>query len=226
MITEKTKTKRWTRAALMLALSSGAAWLLVGCGTTRGYKKADEVGTGIADFAVEVLNSKRAVDDTIKRLDAVAASASTDPRRAFEDYSKQVDELEATSNRARKRAQDMQARGQAYFKQWQEQLSQVKNQDIHKLAEDRKAKLQETFDQIRQHTDPLKTQFDVWMSDLKDLQKYLSNDLTVAGVDAAKGLFTKTQDEGRAVQKSLDELVAELNTVAATITPAKAKLAK
>ena len=52
---------------------------------------------------------------------------------------------------------------------------------------------------------------------------YLANDLTIAGVDAAKPLFTKTEAEGREVQKSMDALVAELNTVAATITPAKAK---
>ena len=61
------------------------------------------------------------------------------------------------------------------------------------------------------------------MSDLKDLQKYLSNDLTIAGVDAAKPLFAKTQNAGLEVQKSMDALVAELNTVAASITPAKAK---
>ena len=44
--------------------------------------------------------------------------------------------------------------------------------------------------------EPLKAQFDPWLSDLKDLQKYLSNDLTISGVDAAKSLFAKTQAEG------------------------------
>jgi hypothetical protein len=100
-------------------------------------------------------------------------------------------------------------------------MSQVNNPDIRKLAEERKTKLQETFASIRKYTEPLKAQFDPWMSDLKDLHKYLGNDLTVAGVDAAKSLFIKTQNEGLDVQKSMDALVAELNTIAATITPAK-----
>jgi len=60
------------------------------------------------------------------------------------------------------------------------------------------------------------------MCSLKDLEKFLSNDLTVAGVDAAKGLFAKTRADGAEVQKSMDALIAELNTVSATITPAKA----
>ena len=215
-----------TRTALSLALTAGVAWLCAGCGTTRGYKKADQVGAGISEFGAEVLNGKKAIDDTVKSLDAVATSASTDPRKAFEEYSKQVANLESTAGKVRKRGQDMKEKGTAYFKQWEQELTTVNNPDVRKLAEERKAKLQQAFDAIKSYSEPLKEKFDPWMSDLKDLQKYLSNDLTVAGVDAAKPLFTKTQNEGLEVQKLVDSLVAELNTVAATITPAKAQSAK
>lgn len=53
----------------------------------------------------------------------------------------------------------------------------------------------------------------------RNLRTYLGNDLTVGGVDAAKSLFAKTQTKGLEVQKSMNALVAELNTVAATLTP-------
>ena len=102
-------------------------------------------------------------------------------------------------------------------------MAEVKNPEIRKLAEERKAKLQESFASIRNYTEPLKAQFDPWMSDLKDLQKYLSNDLTIAGVDAAKGQFAKTRADGTEVQKSMDGLVAEINTIAAALTPAKVR---
>jgi hypothetical protein len=120
----------------------------------------------------------------------------------------------------------MKEQGQAYFKQWEQQMASVQNPEIRSLAEQRKAKLQETFDKIKVLTEPLKAQFDPWMSDLKDLQKYLSNDLTIAGVEAAKPQFTKTQTEGLEVQKSMDAVITELNTVAATITPAKVETKK
>ncbi len=220
------KTRLLTRTGMLLALTMGTGWLLVGCGTTSGYKKADQAGAGIAEFGAEILNGKKAVDNTMKALDAIATSANTDPRKAFEEYRKQVANLESTANKVRSRAQDMKAKGQAYFKQWEEQLAQVNSPDIRRLAEERKAKLQETFVKIKQYTEPLKAQFDPWMSDLKDLQTYLSNDLTIAGVDAAKPLFTKTQNGGLEVQKSMDGLVAELNTIAAAITPAKVEPAK
>jgi hypothetical protein len=209
------------RSIILNLLTLAAVAGFAGCATS-GYKRADKTGEGIADFREAIVNGQKAIDATMKSLDAVAASAATDPRKAFEHYSKSVANLESAANDARKCSQNVKEQGKSYFAQWQKQLADVKNPDIRALAEQRKAKLQESFDSIKQIAEPLKAQFDPWMSDLKDLQKYLANDLTIAGVDAAKPLFAKTQAGGRDVQKSMDALVAELNTVTATITPAKA----
>jgi len=199
---------------------------MTGCGTTSGYKQADKTGAGIAEFRDEIVNGKNAVDATMKSLSTIAATANTDPRKAYEQFSKDVANLESTSAKIRKRSQTMQAQGQAYFKQWEIELAQVSNPEVRKLADQRKAALQKTFETIRQQSEPMKAKFDPWMADLKDLKVYLGNDLTIAGVDSAKTLFTKTTHEGLEVQESMDALVTELNTVAATITPAKAAPAK
>ena len=206
--------------ALLMALS-----LFTGC-TTPNYKRADKTSAGIADYRAEIVQSKKAIDTTMLALDQIAATADTNPRKAFEAYSKAVDNLESTAATAQKRGQEMKAQGQAYFKQWEEQMAQVKNPDIRKLAEEQKAKLEETFNRIKTVAEPLKAQFDPWMSDLKDLRTYLSNDLTISGVDAAKSLFAKTRADGVEVQKSIDALVAELNTVSATLTPARVETRK
>ncbi len=208
--------------ALALLAAIGVGCLLVGC-KTANYKQADKTGEGIATFRSEILNGKKAIDQTVAALDQVAASAATDPRKAYEQYTKSVANLESTANKVRKRSEDMQAQGKAYFAQWEQQLAEVKNPEIQQLATQRKAKLNETFENIKNVAEPLKAKFEPWMSDLKDLQTYLGNDLTVSGVDAAKPLFKKTKASGLEVQQSMDALVAELNTIAATITAAKAQ---
>ena len=198
-----------------------AAALLSGCGTTSAYKQAEKTGAGIASFRAEVVNANKTIDATMRSLDDIAATANTNPRGAFARFSKNVKNLESTAAKMGKRSLSMQQKGQAYFRQWEQELATVNNPEVRRLAEQRKAKLQETFATIRKYTEPLKAQFDPWMSDLKDLQKYLSQDLTIAGIDSAKALFAKTTSEGVEVQKSMDALVAELNTVAAALTPAK-----
>jgi hypothetical protein len=217
------KTHRLNRMMALTALASGAAWLLTGCGTTAGYKRADKTGAGIAEYRDEVINVKRAVDSTLQSMDQVEAAANTDPRKAFEQFSENVAVLDSAAAKAEKRGQDMTAKGQAYFAQWEEQIAQLHNPEIKQLAQDRKARLLEAFNRVKKAAEPLKAQFNPWLSDVKDLQKYLSNDLTVGGVEAAKTQFAKTKADGLEVGKSMDALVAELNSLAATLIPAKVK---
>lgn len=191
------------------------------CKAPANYKQADKTGEGIADFRAEITNLKRDVDNTLKSLDQIAVTANTDPRAAFEKFSKNVTSLSSSADKARKRGKEIREKGQAYFDQWEAQLAQLNNPEVKQLAEKRRTKLRAAFDNIRKIADPLNAKFDAWMSDLKDLQIYLANDLTIAGVDGAKTLFAKTKAEGLDVQKSMDELIAELNTIAAALTPAK-----
>ena len=203
-------------AQLFIATSASAA----------GYKMADKTGASIAEFRDEILNVKTEVDATMAALDKVVATAATDPRKAFVEFDKAVPRVDDAAKKAKKRAEDIKARGQAYFKDWEKELAGVKNPDIRKLAEERKAKLQTSFDSIKGFMTPARDQFNTWLANLKDLQKYLSNDLTIGGIDAAKELIGKAKSDGHDVQESIDKVIAELNTIVATLTPAKVEKKK
>ena len=205
--------------SLTLAILAGVGTMLCGCRTT-GYKQADKTGAGLAEYRAEVLNVKKAVDDTLRSMNQVEATANTNPRHAFDQFSKSVDNLDAAARKAKSRGDAIRAQGEAYFVNWQQQIAQVKNPEIKKLAEERKAKLWDAFQGIKRNAEPLRAKFDPWLSDLKDLQRYLSNDLTIEGVDAARKLFAKSKEDGAEVQKSMEALVTELNSIAAALTPA------
>ena len=210
------------RLITLAALSLTTTALLTGCSTT-GYQQADKTGAGIAEFRTDITKAKTAVDETVNALGQVAVTANTDPRPAFQNYTKSLSNLESASAAVKKQAENVKAEGQAYFANWEKQLAELKNPEIKQLAVEQRAKLQAAFDNIKKVAAPLKAQFDPWLSDLQDLKTYLSNDLSISGVDAARSLIAKTQNEGMEVQKSMDALVAELNTVAATLTPADVK---
>lgn len=206
------------------ALSVAAAQLITAtAASAAGYKMADKVGASIAEFRDEIVTIKKEVDTTMAALDKIVTTAATDPRKAFKDFDKAVPQIDDAAKKAKKRGEDIKARGQAYFQAWEKELASVNNAEIRQLAEQRKAKLQETFGGIRTSMEPVRDQFNTWLADLKDLQKYLSNDLTIGGIDAAKELIAKTKTEGQGVQQSMDKVIAELNTIVATLTPAKAK---
>ena len=209
-----------TMNSLLAAVAVAA--LVSGCASSKGYQKADKTGASIADFHNEVVNLKKAVDGTMALLSQTTENAATDPRKAFAAFAKSVDKVEDARAKTAKRAADVKSEGAAYFKQWEKELANINNPDIRALAEQRKAKLNEIFGKVGPLLEEAKAEFDPFLADLKDLRTFLSQDLTIAGVDAAKDIIKKTRDHGAALQGSLDGLIAEMNSVSAQITPAKA----
>jgi hypothetical protein len=205
-----------------LALASAPLFTPVNA-SAAGYKQADKTGESIAEFRDEILNVKKEVDATMVALDKIVATAASDPRKAFKEFDKAVPQIDSAAKKAKKRSEDMKAKGQAYFKQWEKELAEVKNPEIRQLAEERKVKLQGVFDNSKTFMEPARDQFNTCLADLKDLQKFLNNDLSIAGIDAAMELIAKTKTEGQGVQQTLDKVIAELNTIVATLTPAKTK---
>ena len=209
---------------LTLATLGVAGLLLAGSSANAaGYKLADKVGADIADFRDEIVDVKKAVDTTLAALDKVVAQATTDPRKAFKTFDSSVSKIDSEAAKAKKRSDDMKARGKQFFDKWEKDIASVSDPEIRKLGEERKAKLQATFGNIRTTMEPARDQFNGWLANLKDLQKYLSQDLSIGGIDAAKDLIAKSKKGGTEVQQTLDKVIAELNTVVATITPAKVK---
>jgi len=216
------KELRLSSQCVVAALAAFCVLILAGC-ATRGYKQADKTGDAINTVRNDIVNLKSAVDGSMKALDSLVAAAKTDPRKPYEAFAKSVDKVESTANTTKKHAADMRARGAAYFAQWQAQLDAVKSEDIKKLGADRKAKLQESFDKIKDAAEGAKESFPGFLSDLKDVRTALSADLTPQGIDANKDVFQKTKNSGAQVQQDLDKLITELNSVVAAITAAKAQ---
>jgi len=205
-----------------LALAAGPLLLSTNL-TAAGYKKADKTGASIAEFRDEIINIRKEVEATVLALDKILETANTDPRKAFKEFDKAVPRVDNAAQKAKKRSEDMKAKGKAYFEQWEAELATLNDPEIRQLAQQRKLKLQGTFDALRSVMEPARDQFNVWLSSLKDVRNYLSNDLTINGIDAAKELIGKTKTSGREVQQTLDVVITELNTIAATLTPAKVK---
>src|SRR6516162_8705657 len=120
------------RTLILVGTTAVSGWLLAGC-ATKGYQQADKTGASIATFREEILSGKKAIDATMTSLSEVETSAATDPRKAYDGFSKNVDNLESTANTIKKRAQDMREKGKAYFTKWEQELAQVKNPEIQKL---------------------------------------------------------------------------------------------
>jgi len=207
-----------TRKAVFASIAIMA--MALGCATS-GPKQADKVGAGFGDFRNEVINLKTAVNQSMAFLDQTVENADKDPRKAFSDFSKSVDQVAKAREKAGKRAADVKAAGAAYFEQWEKQLAEMNNPEIRQLSEERKKKLNEIFGNFGPLLEQTNADFDAFYSDLKDLRSFLSQDLTIEGIDAANSVIKATRESGDTVDASLDDLIAEMNAIEAAITPSR-----
>jgi len=216
------KNHKFYSVLITVALTALCATLMAGCTTSSsGYKKSDKTGDAIKTVRDDIGTVKIAVDGTLTGLDGLVASATTDPRGPFEAFAKSVDKLDSAAAKTQKDAATMRERADAYFQQWETQNSGVKSEEIRKLSQERRAKVQDTFSRIRSAAQDAKDSLPAYQSDLKDLRTILSSDLTVAGIDASKKVIEKTKASGLQVQKNLDKLIDEMNSVATAITAAR-----
>jgi hypothetical protein len=196
--------------------------LAAGCAST-GVERAEKTSASMMGFRNDVVTITHSTDATLTALSKVVETANADPRKAFNQFTSSLAKLDRAVSMAKIRAQEMKSQGESYFKQWEAEMKAIQDPEIRKLAETRKVKLKEIFAKLTPLMQQTKADFEPFSSSVHDLEKYLSNDTTIGGIAAARVLIGKTLAQGRIVQNDLDEVIAEMNVVAATITLSKVK---
>lgn len=203
----------------ILALSLGACFATAGgCASDPGRERSAGAVGGLQQTRSELAAARKQVDQVVAAAAAVQ-SAQGNLAPAYDTYKKEVAETESKAQDVRKRSVDMQARGQEYRAKWRAEMSKVDNPDLKAAADARAAKVEQKYATITAKAQEVRTAYEPFIKDIKDLQTYLSNDLTPAGVQGARPAFDKVRTEGNALNQKLDALQKELDDVAATMAP-------
>ena len=65
----------------------------------------------------------------------------------------------------------------------------------------------------------IKSEFDPFLADLRDLEAFLGADLTQSSITASSGMMKEVRSSGFELRDSLDDLVAEFNKISALLAP-------
>jgi chromosome segregation ATPase len=193
--------------------------LVVGCSSSDpGRERANKTVASLQSTRTRVADARKQVDKTLASANAMQ-SGQGDLAKLYNQYKSDVAKLESQAAEARERAADMQARKNEYTQQWAQQSSQMTSPELKAASEARATKVKERYDGITAKAAAAKEAYEPFSKSLKELQTYLSNDLTREGVNAASQMFTKINTDGKNVNAKLDELIAELDSVAGSMSP-------
>lgn len=206
-----TRTASLFSMSLILAVAAGCA--------TQGYTKAEKTSRDLTKVQDDVVKVESLVKQTSASLKSLVDNPAPDLQPQYKTFASNVNSLETASEKASARSTDMKLRKDAYLLNWKQQAMAITNESLRETSLKRIDTLSERFDDLSQAMTDARDEFNPFLAQMEDLKAYLSNDLSMGGIDAIKDMANDTIDKQddviekiEVVRKQLDALAKDLNT--------------
>ncbi len=188
---------------LLICLAS--VFAVSACSTTGLQRSAD------------VQSTMETVDNDIKRiivqidainnsLDELTKPGQADLKRAFDLFSDNADRIKNMERDFSKNADKMEESGKAYFDAWDSDSEQYDNPEIQQRSDERRAELARTYDKIAENNMGVKEAFQAYVSDINEIERFLSNDLTRDGINSISSISDNVVNNGATLRNELQNL--------------------
>ncbi len=206
--------------AFFAMLLLGTVSFLGGCATT-GMDRSVKTSNSIRDVDSEIRKMMVQIDLTAASLDSLVSPGKTDLKKPFDSYSDNLATLESEGQRVLKRMDEMKANSKEYFGEWEKQGDAFTNSDIRELSEERRSKLAAIYAQVPAAGAGVKGSYNAYLTDLKEIQKYLSNDLTPKGIEGITPVANKSVQNLDSLKSSLRPVITALDEIKAELYSGK-----
>jgi ABC-type Na+ efflux pump permease subunit len=189
---------------------------LGGCAST-GMKRSEKTSQSIQNVDTEIKKFIVQIDATAASLDTLVYAGKTDPKKSLESFSDSVVKFEKEGNRVTKRLDEMKANSKEYFEEWDKQDDKFTNADIRQLSSERQSKLAAIYAEVPAANAGIKGSYNAYLASLKEIQKYLSNDLTPQGIEGVKPVAQQSLQNLDQLKTSLKPVITALDQINAEL---------
>jgi hypothetical protein len=198
--------------AFFTLLLLGTAAFLGGCATT-GIDRSVKTSNSIQEVDNEIRKMSVQIDVTAASLYTLVNTGKPDLKKSFDSYSDNVVKLDKEGNKVLKRIEEMKSRSKEYFGEWEKQGDTFTNAEIRELSEQRRSRLAELYARVPAAGAGIKGTYHAYLTDLKEIQKYLSNDLTPKGIEGISPVANKSVQDLDSLKISLKPVIAALDDI-------------
>jgi len=179
--------------------------IVAGCASS-GMQRSEKATTTMQTMDDEIKLVVVQLDATGASLNELMKPGQSDVKKAFELYSANVSKMEKLEKDFAKHAKEMKTQGANYFDEWQKQGDKYENPEIQALSEQRRRELGEIYGKIAENSVGMDEAFKAYVSDVKEIQSFLSNDLTSKGIEAIAPISRKAVTDGNRLKREINKL--------------------
>jgi hypothetical protein len=196
------------------------ASFITGCATT-GMDRAVRTSNSIRDVDSEMRKMMVQIDVTAASLDTLVKAGQPDLKKTFTSYSDNLEKLDNEGQRVLSRLEEMKLHSKEYFSEWEKQGIVYTNSEIRELSDDRRSKLAEIYARVPAAGAGIKGAYHAYLTNLKEIQLYLSNDLTPKGVEGIDPVAKKAVVDLAALKTSFQPVLSALDEIKTEIYSGK-----
>lgn len=194
-----------------------AAFGITSCAST-GMQRSQDTRTSMEAMDNDIQEASQQLDALGASLDELMRPSQSDITRAFETYKNNVTKMESMEKKFAKHAEQMKAQGINYFDEWEKEGTEYKNPQIQHLSDERRAALGEIYDKIAENSIGVNEAFKAYLTDVKEIRTFLSNDLTTKGITAINPISEKVVSNGKSLKSSIQNVQTAIQNAQAEMS--------
>jgi len=212
-------------AATRKALTAGVLGILflsAGCATRSG--QAGEVTRAMTSMRTtreELVKARAYVDDVLAAMDQLRGAPAGSLPWVYKVFTDQVSQTVRQCGTARRRTSRMLAQWRQYTASWEREIDRLSTPELRAGAAERRQTVLRNYERLRDAADATEQAYPPFLTQLRDIQKSLSLDLTPAGVGVVQPVFEQAHQTGAELREMITTFVAQIDQVTAVSPPRK-----
>lgn len=197
--------KHYKQLSLTLGSILMIAIIIAGCSST-GMQRSEKTSTTMETMDNDIKIVISQLDITGASLEALMRPNQQDIKKSYDSFKKNVSLMENKEKDFIKHADEMKKRGKEYFSDWEKEGAKYENTQIQELSEQRRVELGAIYNKIAENSIGVKESYRIYLSDIREMQKYLSNDLTSKGIETISPVSKTIIKDGDNLKYALTNL--------------------
>ncbi len=214
---------RRVRSVVFCILAAGL--IAGGCAAKKtGVQLSEKTTTSMEDVQKSLQQASGQIDATNAALTDVIRSGQSgarpeDVRKSFDVYSANVKKMDKTAQLVNKHIDQMASRGNDYFQEWSKSGGTYTDPQMQKLSAQERDRLTRSFADITTASAGMRGSLNAYLSEIKQIQTYLSNDLTATGLAAINPVAQAAARDGAELKRSFSPVQTALDRARAEMMP-------
>lgn len=200
---------KYQSSAVFCAVLVGAAALLAACATT-GRDRATKTTTSIEAVEADYKQASEQIDATKASLQALMKPGQEDIKGPYRAYAADVRKTEKVAKQLYFHTDQMTTRRDAYFAEWEGAYT---NPEIRELSERRRIEMRAVYAQIPEASVGVRGALESYVTDIREIEMYLSNDLTPQGIQAIGPVAERAVKDGQIVKEAIERALIAIDRV-------------